>query len=131
MNDKRHRTRQISALIDSAIERKGRGAATHLAEATGVSNATITKWRRGDHRPEEEKWAQIEEALDLSAGDIARAAGLQVGRDHVDERIEALAGQVREMTALIELLWERVGDQTDQVQDRINSIRERFDELEP
>lgn len=77
-NDARSRRFMRMALRDAP-----RGARTRLAEETGLSNATITKWGQGTLAPAREHWPVIAHCFHLSADFLAAVFD---GRDTTDEQ---------------------------------------------
>jgi hypothetical protein len=92
MSDVDDETRaRVAELIGDALDRAGRGSRARLAETTGVTAATITKWTQGHTVPEVSKWQAIEAALDLDPGSLAQAAGFDVTESVVSLRSELVA----------------------------------------
>ncbi len=66
----------VNEAITTALDAKPRGAKMGLAQAVGVTPATITKWVQGHTSPDPDKWTAIEQFLEMQPGDLRVAAGL-------------------------------------------------------
>lgn len=64
----------VANLLTKAIERRGYGARSALADAVGVRPATVTKWLQGQTVPSPELRGPIEEHLGLEPGAIDACA---------------------------------------------------------
>lgn len=63
----------LAKLLDAGLRRRGRGAASDLAAAVGVSTATVSRWRAGRDLPGPEYWPAIESFFDVEPGTVAGA----------------------------------------------------------
>jgi transcriptional regulator with XRE-family HTH domain len=58
--------------LDRQITRQGVGAARDVADAVGVSSATISRWRRGLNRPGAHYWPRLDRAFGVAPGTVER-----------------------------------------------------------
>lgn len=87
---------------------------TAIAQALGVSVATVNKWSKGHTVPEAFRWPEVERLLGLDEGALATAAGIRRPVDHADEIAEIrtelqrqgaeIANLAQRMTALADLV---------------------------
>lgn len=63
----------LARLLDAGLRRRGRGAASELATAAGVSTATVSRWRAGRDLPGPEYWPAIETFFEVEPGTVAGA----------------------------------------------------------
>lgn len=64
----------MQQVIDEGLG-TARGANVALAQALGVDQATVSRWRTGKADPAAKWWPAIEAALGMEAGTLAQAAG--------------------------------------------------------
>lgn len=96
----------ISDLVREEIQRRPRGAASRLAETVGVTPQTVSKWVHGQSTPDMESWTRVAEALDLPP-DAFFVAAFGSRSPTVDDRVEAVEGEVRELRSMVEELVRR------------------------
>lgn len=96
----------LTSMISKELDLRPRGAKTRLAEATGVTPQTITKWSKGEVQPEPERWPLIEQFFGWDPGEIVRRVVPAIGTDTVSdlvlklaEDVAALAGRVAKLEA--------------------------------
>ncbi len=88
----------VTRLISEALERQGYGSLTALAKACGVQVQTVSKWRDGEVVPRPERWPTIEDALELTRGQIAKESGYTGPTlDDLPIRVARLEGQIAEI----------------------------------
>ncbi len=73
------------------------GARSDLANACGISNASVYKWENGLTTPRKRYWSEIEKVFGLELGAIAEAAGL-IDSSERDAELELLKGRVSRLT---------------------------------
>lgn len=89
---------ELPALLTQALNRRGYGSRSALADRVGVRPGTVTKWTLGQTKPHPNFWGAIEQYLNLEPGTIENIVGPPVRRsnDHssaltdLEERIKAL-----------------------------------------
>jgi len=94
----------LSAVIAAALERQERGAAARLAEATGVSAGSVSRWASGGDSPDMSRWSTIEETLGLEVGTFARALGLSESEVELRTTVAELSAKVAKLQATVERL---------------------------
>jgi transcriptional regulator with XRE-family HTH domain len=92
--------RTIRSLIDDRLAETGQSQAA-AAAALGISQATMSRWRSGEHSPEPRYLAALAAWLDMPADDLLAVwAGNQAAKparittDELAERVRHLAAQV-------------------------------------
>lgn len=99
----------VNTLIRDALDRSPRGTRARLADATGVSPSTVTRWAR-DSEPDPEHWHDIEQLLGLRSGSIRRAI-----RQRADDTSQGdVLHELRELVGEIRRLADRVAALEDQ-----------------
>ena len=73
------------------------GARSDLANACGISNASVYKWENGLTTPRQRYWAEIEKVFGLEIGAIAEAAGL-IDQAERDVELDLLKARVSRLT---------------------------------
>ena len=111
---KKQQRETLSALIAEALERQGRGAAAHLAEATGVSPGSVSRWASGGDSPDMTRWSVIEETLGLEVGTFARALGLSESEVELRTTVSDLSERVAMLQTAVEQLEARLTGERDE-----------------
>lgn len=96
-------------VIADALKRQGRGAATALAEALGLNPSSVSRWVRGDDRPDMARWPAIEDHLGLDRGTIARSFGITDTELSLRQELSELAAKADLLQAAIEQLEAHLG----------------------
>lgn len=96
-------TESIADIITAAVDDRGWGASSHLADAVGVRQPTVTKWMKGEVTPRPEKWPLIEMHLGLKRGVLKKAFDTQRSKE---DEIEALRAEIKALHKRIDALVE-------------------------
>lgn len=97
----------VNELIARAIQLQGRGIQARIARELDVEPQTVTKWKKGEMRPDRERWPRLEEILGMEPGSIRQAV------------IEATAGQeVADLPTLIVELTTEIALLRSELRDR-------------
>ena len=96
-------------VIADGLKRRGRGSATALAEALGLNPSSVSRWARGDDRPDMARWPAIEDFLDLDRGAIARSLGITDTEMSLRQELSDLAAKVDMLQAAVEQLEAHLG----------------------
>ena len=92
-----YKSDMLTAMIRDELASRPRGAAARLAEATGVTPQTVTKWSKGEVTPEPERWPVIEAHFGWPDGEITRRVVPALGTDTTLDLIEKLSGNVLDL----------------------------------
>lgn len=82
-----------------------RGDGKRVAEAVGVKEPTVTRWRKGEARPGSEYWAGLARALGVTEREIRVACGGLSEREMLGEllrAVESLAAEVAEIRSRLD-----------------------------
>jgi DNA-binding transcriptional regulator YdaS (Cro superfamily) len=101
------------------VEARQRGAQTALAAACGVTPQTVNKWVDGQVVPKPERWAAIEQALDMEPGHLSALVEVPTATD----RLEQLRERIKH--DLLAELSEKEGAAA-----RFDAIEARLDRIE-
>lgn len=84
-----------------------RGTQSRVADALGVRATAVNKWAKGYNVPEPQHWQQLEQLLDLPAGELTG----EIGATRLDaaRRFERLVQAHLRLVERVELLCERLG----------------------
>lgn len=91
----------LTAMIATELDRRPRGTPVRLARHMGVTPQTITKWRKGEVHPDQERWPDLESFFEWDPGEVAR-------RSLPVEGVQSTLDLVRDLTAKVRDLAERV-----------------------
>lgn len=113
MSDLERAKRNVRKLIASGLEHAPRGTQTRLADACGVAQPQVSRWKtvEGGTTPEQDRWSIIEEVLGLAAGELARAY-VSEDPDLVYVAGPGLAGQFMRSDQVVALLAQWAPDLT-------------------
>jgi transcriptional regulator with XRE-family HTH domain len=108
----------VKAFVAEAFANALDGGPTHsgipadLARAAGVTESSVSRWRRGSDTPLPKYWPLIEECLRLAPGSIAKAGGLSkasVERLAIKAEMDRLRLQLEQTVERLEALDRRLG----------------------
>lgn len=102
----RETSQSVGEMIAEALEQRGYGAKSALADAVGVRPQTVTKWIQGQTKPSPELRSGIEHHLRLLDGSIDAALESEM-LDH-STMISTLTRRVAGLSELVESLIERI-----------------------
>jgi uncharacterized small protein (DUF1192 family) len=111
---KKQQRETLSALIAEALARQGRGAAARLAEATGVSPGSVSRWASGGESPDMVRWPIVEETLGLEVGTFARALGISESEAELRTTVSDLSARVAMLQTAVEQLEARLTGETNE-----------------
>lgn len=96
-------SQSIADIISAAVEDRGWGGSSALADALEVRQPTVAKWMRGTVTPRPEKWPLIEKHLGLKRGVLKKAHDAQPSKD---DEIAALRAEIKALHKRIDALME-------------------------
>lgn len=97
---------RVAEVISEAFARSPK-TQNQIANALGVSQASASRWLKGDNRPQPKHWPTIEKELNMAQGSIAQAAGYETERSPVEQRLDHLE---KELAMLKQLLIDRLSE---------------------
>jgi transcriptional regulator with XRE-family HTH domain len=104
------RKERFGALLRSSLAAMPRGSQMRLAEAAGVSKATVSRWASGSIIADMDRWSVIENFFDWEPGRVATELGAIPGRSLQDE-LDDLRDQVAVLEGEVRRLMESLGAQ--------------------
>lgn len=96
-----------------------------LADVLDVAGATVSRWQSGESTPSPDLWPRVEQALDLEAGTLSRAAFDAVTPSGGDE----LSAQVEMLGDLVVQLEKQQARHVEATNRAVRLLQERVSEL--
>lgn len=91
-------------MIATELDRRPRGTPVRLAEHMGVTPQTITKWRKGEVHPEQDRWPDLERFFEWDEGEVARRVLPVEGVQSTLDLVRDLTATVRDLSARVAAL---------------------------
>jgi hypothetical protein len=99
------RKEKFGGLLRSSLAAMPRGSQMRLAEAAGVSKATVSRWASGAIIADMDRWSVVEDFFDWEPGRVATELGAVPERS-VRHEIDELREQVDNLERAVERLLE-------------------------
>ena len=96
----------LGEFLRKELEGSPKGTQAEMADACGVTEATVSRWVNGKVAPHSSQWTKIEAFLDVPAGTV-REIVKDTSRQTLEDRIDELTELTRNLADEIKRLREQ------------------------